>query len=213
MAHILFIVALHLAQDEEVDRRLADDPLALLIGMLLHDDQHPVERAFMAPVRLAERLGVERLTVTHLCEVDMGLLTAAFAKVPVLHPFPAVKAQRVRRLCEHLTRGYGGDGARVWADPLAWVVLARLRELPGFDRQKAQIFLALLGKRLGVRPQGWQAAAGRYGTEDVFLSVADISDDVSLGRVRQYRKRLVPEASEPAWSTGPAAAGPAQTAG
>jgi uncharacterized HhH-GPD family protein len=195
-------VALHLAQDEAVDRQLAGDPLALLIGMLLHDDQHPVERAFMAPVRLAERLGVERLTASYLRTVDMGLLEAAFAKVPVLHPFPSVKARRVRQLCEHLTDAYGGDPARLWAEPASGsAVLARLRSLPGFDRQKAQIFLALLGKRLDIRPPGWQVAAGRYGADQVFLSVADISDDVALGQVRQYRKRLVSEASAQTWST------------
>ena len=36
----------------------------------------------------------------------------------------------------------------------------RLRALPGFGDEKARIFVALLGKRMGVTPAGWRAAAG-----------------------------------------------------
>ena len=65
----------------------------------------------------------------------------------------------------------------------------RLQELPGFGKQKAQIFVALLAKQLGVRPDGWQQAAGAYAEEGSFRSVADVVDATSLEKVRSFKKQ------------------------
>lgn len=69
-------------------------------------------------------------------------------------------------------------------------LLKRLQELPGFGKQKAQIFLALLGKQLGVRPEGWREAAGAYGEADSFRSVADIRGPESLTKVRAHKQEM-----------------------
>jgi uncharacterized HhH-GPD family protein len=55
---------------------------------------------------------------------------------------------------------------------------------------KAKIFVALLGKQLGVRPPGWREAAGSFGDDGSYVSVADITDDESLGKVRAYKQTL-----------------------
>jgi uncharacterized HhH-GPD family protein len=181
---------LHLAQEPEADRLLAADPLALLIGMLL-DQQIPLERAFVAPYRLAERLGVERLDAAMIAEYDPEALSAIFATPPALHRFPGSMAARVQALCAIVRDGYGGDGAAVWTSATSGADLVkRLKGLPGFGAQKAQIFAALLGKQLGVRPEGWREAAGDYGVDGSYKSVADIVDDASLTKVRDYKKQM-----------------------
>jgi uncharacterized HhH-GPD family protein len=181
---------LHLAQDAEADRLLAADPLALLVGMLL-DQQIPLERAFVAPYRLAQRLGVERLDATMIAEYDPEALSAIFAAPPALHRFPGSMAARVQTLCAVVRDEYAGDGAAVWSTVASGAELVkRLKALPGFGPQKAQIFVALLGKQYGVHPQGWREAAGGYGEEGSYRSVADITDETSLLRVRDYKKQM-----------------------
>lgn len=180
---------LYLATEERADALLAADPLALLIGMLL-DQQVPMERAFAAPYLLAQRLGVDRLDAAAIADHDPEALADLFANPTALHRFPGSMAARTQRLCRYLADEYGGDAAAVWTGARDGAdLVARLRGLPGFGPQKAQIFTALLGKQLGVRPEGWRAAAGAYADDDVFRSVADITDDVSLLKVREYKKQ------------------------
>ncbi|MFW6204913.1 MAG: HhH-GPD-type base excision DNA repair protein [Actinomycetota bacterium] len=180
---------LYLATEERADALLATDPLALLIGMLL-DQQVPMERAFAAPYLLAQRLGVDRLDAAAIADHDPEALADLFANPTALHRFPGSMAARTQRLCRYLADEYGGDAAAVWTGARDGAdLVARLRGLPGFGPQKAQIFTALLGKQLGVRPEGWRAAAGAYADDDVFRSVADITDDVSLLKVREYKKQ------------------------
>jgi uncharacterized HhH-GPD family protein len=62
-----------------------------------------------------------------------------------------------------------------------------LRSLPGYGEEKARIFVAILGKRFGVQPDGWVQAAGKFGDETP-RSVADITDPASLGKVREWKK-------------------------
>ena len=168
---------------------LSRDPLALLIAMLL-DQQVPLERAFSAPYDLARRLGHEP-TAPELADCDPDALAAVFAERPALHRYPKSMAARVQALCQLIVARYDGEASRVWGDATDGTDLRkRVAELPGFGAQKAQIFVALLGKQLGVRPAGWREAAGPVADEGSYMSVADIVDDESLGKVRSYKQAL-----------------------
>jgi uncharacterized HhH-GPD family protein len=180
--------ALRLAQDPDADALLARDPLALLIGMLL-DQQFPMERAFASPYQLATRLGVERLDADQLAGADPDAFAKAMAGPPALHRYPVAMAGRVQALASHVAEVYGGDAAKLWRDAASGrELLKRVRGLPGFGAQKAQIFVALLGKQLGVQPPGWREAAGPYGEEGSHRSVADIPGPDSLARVRAFKQ-------------------------
>jgi len=184
---------LWLAQDAAADELLARDPLALLIGMVL-DQQIPLEWAFGGPQRLRERLGRD-LDATELADYDPDELAGLFSRTPALHRFPGSMAGRVQQLCRHLVERYGGDPAAVWRDAADGTELRkRVEALPGFGKQKAQIFIALLGKQFGVRPPGWEKAAGEFGAAGSALSVADITDADSLARVRAYKQQKKAEA-------------------
>jgi uncharacterized HhH-GPD family protein len=183
------VVALHLSQNPDADRLLSEDPLALLIGMVL-DQQVPLERAFSAPLDLQDRLG-RRLDAEELAAMDPDELAAVFSARPALHRFPAANAKRVQELCRVLVSEYGGEASAVWLTAASGDdLLRRVRALPGFGEQKARIFVGLLGKQLGVRPPGWEEAAGRYGEAGTYFSVADIVDTESLGRVRAYKAQM-----------------------
>jgi uncharacterized HhH-GPD family protein len=180
---------LYLSTEPEADRLLATDPLALLVGMLL-DQQIPMERAFVAPYWLTQRLGTSRLDAAELAGHDPEALAQVFATPPALHRFPGSMAGRTQQLCRVIAEEYGGDAAAVWRDAGSGAELVtRLGKLPGFGKQKAQIFAALLAKQFGVRPSGWQEATGGYGADGVHRSVADITDPASLGKVREYKQQ------------------------
>jgi uncharacterized HhH-GPD family protein len=180
---------LYLAAEPEADALLATDPLALLIGALL-DQQVPLERAFRAPHQLARRLGMARLDAAAIAAYDPEAFTEIFAAPPALHRFPAAMAARTQQLCRAVVSEYGGDAAAVWRGAVTGQELVeRVGALPGFGRQKAQIFAALLGKQLGFQPEGWREAAGPYGEEGVHRSAADVTDEASLAKVRDYKKQ------------------------
>lgn len=179
--------------DPEANRLLERSPLALLLGMVL-DQQVPMEKAFSSPYVLVQRLGHEP-DARELAGYDPDELVALFARPPALHRFPKAMAARVQEVCRTLVDRYDGDAARLWADATdGRELLARIAGLPGFGRQKAQIFLALLGKRFGVTPDGWREAAGGYGDADAYRSVADVTDPESLRRVREHKQRMKAEA-------------------
>jgi uncharacterized HhH-GPD family protein len=181
---------LYLATEESADQLLSTDPLALLIGMLL-DQQVPMEWAFGAPYRLAERLGADRLDAAQIAGYDPDELATVFSTPPALHRFPGSMAKRTQQLCRYLVDEYDGDAAAVWTGAADGAdLVGRLGRLPGFGKQKAQIFAALLAKQLGVQPAGWPEATGTYGEPGVYRSVADITDDGSLARVREYKKQM-----------------------
>ena len=168
---------------------LSTDPLALLIGMLL-DQQVPLERAFSAPYDLSRRLG-HQPTADELAGYDPEALAAVFAERPALHRYPKSMAARVQSLAQLLVARYDGDAGRVWGDASDGAdLLKRVAELPGFGAQKSKIFLALLGKQLGVTPPGWREAAGAYGEEGSHRSVADITGPESLAEVRRVKQEL-----------------------
>jgi len=181
---------LRLSGDTEADRLLSEDPLALLIGMVL-DQQIPLERAFTSPRDLRDRLGGAPLDAATIADMDPGKLVAAFAERPALHRFPASNAERVQQLCQLIVRDYDGRASRVWEGASSGAeLLQRVKALPGFGEQKAKIFVALLGKQLGVRPAGWQEVSRPFGDPGVSYSVADIKDAESLARVRAHKAQL-----------------------
>jgi uncharacterized HhH-GPD family protein len=181
-------VPLQLSQDADADALLDRDPLALLVGMLL-DQQVPMEHAFWAPAELARRLGRDRLDAAEIAGYDPQALIAIFATPRALHRYPKAMAARVQALCAAVVERYDGEVTRLWADaPDGLTLRARLVELPGYGMQKAQIFTALLGKQRGVVPPGWREAAGAYGEEGSFRSVADVVDAASLAKVRETKQ-------------------------
>ena len=184
---------LHLAQNPDADALLTKDPLALLIGMVL-DQQIPLEWAFTGPLTLTQRLGRD-LDARDLADRDPDALAKVFATPPALHRFPGSMAGRVQQMCRAIVDDYDNDASRVWTDAKDGKdLLNRVQGLPGFGKQKAQIFVALVGKQLGVRPRGWREAAGPYGADGSKMSVADITDKASLLEVREYKKSMKAEA-------------------
>jgi uncharacterized HhH-GPD family protein len=172
----------------EADQLLTDEPLALMIGMLL-DQQVPMEWAFAGPLRLRERLG-GRLDAVEIAAYDPDALDKVFRGPPAVHRFPGSMAKRTQALCQHLVDHYGGDAAAVWsgADDGRELV-RRVKALPGYGGEKAKIFSALLAKRFGVRPQGWEEATAPF-SDDQPRSVADIDSAESLARVRAWKKAM-----------------------
>ncbi|MGW0812711.1 HhH-GPD-type base excision DNA repair protein [Streptomyces viridiviolaceus] len=183
-------VTLHLAQDPEADELLGRSPLAALVGMLL-DQQIPMEWAFKGPSTIARRMGAEDLDAHDIAAHDPEAFAALLAEKPAVHRYPGSMAGRVQQLCRYLVETYDGDAEAVWRGVGdGRELLRRLQELPGFGKQKAQIFLALLGKQLGVRPEGWREAAGDYGAPKAFRSVADITGPESLAKVRAHKQEM-----------------------
>jgi uncharacterized HhH-GPD family protein len=182
-------VTIAMPVEPEANELLSRSPLALLIGMVL-DQQVPLERAFSAPLDLVRRLGHEP-TVTELAEFDPVALAGIFAERPALHRYPKAMAARVQDMARLIVDQYDGDPARLWSTAKTGAeLLKRVSALPGFGTQKAKIFVALLGKQFGVQPRGWRQAAGAFGAKGSHLSIADIVDAESLGRVRTYKQGL-----------------------
>ncbi|GHE87556.1 (Fe-S)-cluster assembly protein [Streptomyces longispororuber] len=181
-------VTLRLAQQEEADALLSRSPLAALVGMLL-DQQVPMEWAFAGPYTIARRMGADDLDAHDIAAYDPEEFAALLAEKPAVHRYPGSMAGRVQKLCQYLVERYDGDAARVWQGVGTGAeLLTRLTDLPGFGKQKAQIFLALLGKQLGVRPTGWREAAGAYGEAGAYRSAADITGPETLHKVRAYKQ-------------------------
>jgi uncharacterized HhH-GPD family protein len=181
-------VAVPVTGDPEADRLLTDEPLALMIGMLL-DQQVPMEWAFAGPLKLKERLG-GRLDAAEIAAVDPGALLAVFKGPPAIHRFPGSMAMRTQALCQHLVDDYGGDAAAVWVGVTdGRELVRRVRALPGFGGEKSKIFTALLAKRFGVRPPGWEEAAAPFSDGEP-RSVADVDSAETLLKVRAWKKMM-----------------------
>lgn len=178
-------MTIRITGDEGADRVLTDDPFALLVGMML-DQQYPMEHAFRGPAKVLDRFGT--LDPARIAEADPEEFAALCATPPAVHRFPGSMATRMQALAALVVERYDGDATRLWAEAASGKdLLRRVMELPGFGKQKAQIFLALLAKQLGVRPDGWEAAVGAY-AEEGYRSVADVVDPVSLQKVRSFKK-------------------------
>jgi uncharacterized HhH-GPD family protein len=186
----------HLTLDEHADDLLSQDPFALLLGMLL-DQQMPMERAFLGPHKLAERLGQSRLDPRAIATWDPQEFTTICATPPAVHRFPRSMATRIQALAAAVVQHHDGDASRLWTTATTGEQLsARLKALPGFGSAKAAIFTALLGKQLGVRPPGWQEASAPYGEAGSFRSVADVVDEESLRKVRETKQAAKAAARE-----------------
>ena len=180
-------MAIQIAQDPQADKVLSEDPFALLAGMLL-DQQFPMERAFAGPAKVLERFG--SLSPSEIAAANPETFAALCAEPPAVHRFPAAMAARIQSLAAHVLAEYDGETARLWQEaPSGKDLLMRLQAIPGFGKQKAQIFVALLGKQLSVRPGGWAEAAGDYSEEGSYRSVADVVDGESLEKVRSFKRQ------------------------
>ncbi|HEX6917084.1 MAG TPA: HhH-GPD-type base excision DNA repair protein [Phycicoccus sp.] len=181
------MATLTIAQDPEADRVLSEDPFALLVGMLL-DQQFPMERAFAGPAKVLERFGT--LDPAAVAAADPEAFADLCATPPAVHRYGRSMAGRIQALAAVVRDEYGGDVAALWTTASTGrELVGRLRALPGFGDQKARIFAALLGKQLGVRPEGWEEACGAYAEPGSYRSVADVVDPDSLQKVRDFKKQ------------------------
>jgi uncharacterized HhH-GPD family protein len=172
--------------DPEADELLVTDPLALLIGMLL-DQQVPMEWAFKGPATLKERLG-GTLDANAIAAMEPDDVVAVFVTKPALHRYPAAMAKRTYELCQFLVDNYDGDAGAVWRNVRDGDELfRRIRALPGYGEEKTKIFIAILAKRLGKKPTGWELAAAPF-SDDTPRSVADIDSAETLAKVREFKK-------------------------
>lgn len=176
---------LYITGDTRSDALLNSNGTALLIGMLL-DQQVPMEWAFNGPHVLKTRLG--HLDPRRIADMDPEEFLAVCTEKPAIHRFPKAMARRIQGLCAVLADSYKNKGENMWKGvDDANELFARLRELPGFGEEKAQIFIALLAKRFGVAPEGWKKAAGVF-SDSKPRTVADITSKESLLKVRAWKK-------------------------
>jgi len=171
---------LHYTGDAAADALLARDPLALLIGFVL-DQQVTVQKAFGGPLELQRRLG--GLEAAAIAAMDPAALDAVFRARPALHRFPGNMARRVQELCAAVVRDHGGDASRVWTGAHDGRDLERrLLALPGIGEMKAKTLIAVLGKRLGVRPAGWESVAPDHPT------LGDVDSAEALARYQEGKR-------------------------
>ncbi|MDQ1509801.1 MAG: hypothetical protein QOG50_1645 [Actinomycetota bacterium] len=174
--------ALYFTGDAEANRLLAEEPLALMLGMLL-DQQVTMEWAFGAPLLLEQRLGVDQLDAAAIAAMDPAELDAVFRAKPALHRYPGSMAKRTHDLCRHLVEHYDGRAENVWAGVATGEeLLERVQALPGFGKDKSRIFVGLLGKRLGVRPEGWEQVAADW------PSIADVDSFERVAEIREKKR-------------------------
>ena len=153
---------LHFTGNDEADALLAAEPLALLIGFVL-DQQVPVQKAFSGPLELKRRIGA--LDAARIAGMDPGELDRAFRERPALHRFPGTMAVRTQELCAAVAADYNGDASRVWSEAADGRELERrLLDLPGIGPMKARSLIAILGKRFGIKPPGWEEVAPNHPT-------------------------------------------------
>lgn len=178
-------MAIHITGDEKADQVLDESPFALLVGMLL-DQQYPMEHAFRGPAKILDRFG--SLEPGAIAAAEPEAFVALCSRPPAVHRFPGSMAQKVQAVARIVVDEYDGQTDRIWTEAAnANDLLRRMTALPGFGKQKAQIFIALLAKQRDVRLPGWEAVVGDYSQEG-YRSVADVVDSTSLQRVRAYKK-------------------------
>jgi len=178
-------MAIHITGDDAADQILTDNPFALLVGMML-DQQYPMEHAFRGPSKVVERFGT--FSPADIAAAEPEEFAALCSTPPAVHRFPGSMAARMQELARIVEEEYDGRAERLWVEAGdAQELNRRLLALPGFGKQKARIFVALLAKQFGVRPDGWERVAGDY-AEDGYRSVADVVDPASLQKVRDFKK-------------------------
>jgi len=194
-------MTLHITGDPDADQVLSDSPFALLVGMML-DQQYPMEHAFRGPAKILDRFG--SIEPAAIAAADPAEFKALCSTPPAIHRFPGSMAERLQTMAAMVEEKYDGHAERLWTEAASGPdLLKRVMELPGFGKQKAQIFAALLAKQLDVRPEGWEKVVGDYALEG-YRSVADVTDAASLAKVRQYKQQKKAQAK--AQAQGQAAA-------
>jgi uncharacterized HhH-GPD family protein len=173
--------------DAHADQVLTDSPFALLVGMML-DQQYPMEHAFRGPAKVLDRFG--SIDPAEIAAADPARFAELSSTPPAIHRFPGSMAARLQELARIVVDQYDGDASRIWSEATDGKdLLRRVQALPGFGKQKSQIFVALLAKQLGIRPDGWEQVVGAY-AEDGYRSVADVVDPTSLQKVRDHKKEM-----------------------
>jgi uncharacterized HhH-GPD family protein len=172
--------------DDEADRLLVADPLALLIGFAL-DQQVTVQKAFSGPLELSRRLG--HLDAARIAAMDGPALDAVFRTPPALHRFPGSMAGKVQALCAAIANEYGNDARRVWAEAADGKDLQRrLLGLPGIGEMKARAIIAILGKRLGYSVDGLDAVMPTTPT------LGDVDSPEALAQYQAGKRAMKAEA-------------------
>ena len=195
---------IRIAQDPAADEVLSNDPFALLVGMLL-DQQYPMEHAFRGPWKILDRFGT--LAPDAIASAEPEAFADLCSTPPAIHRYGRSMAGRVQQLAAVVRDQYDGRAEAIWSEAQDSAdLLKRLRDLPGFGDQKARIFAALLGKRLDVRPAGWQEAIGPYAEDGSYRSVADVVDAESLTKVREFKQAAKAQAKAKAAAAATAAA-------
>jgi uncharacterized HhH-GPD family protein len=178
---------LHFTGNDEADALLAEEPLALLIGFVL-DQQVPVQKAFSGPLELKRRIGV--LDASAIAGMDPGELDSAFRERPALHRFPGTMAMRTQELCAAVATDYDGDAARIWTEASDGKDLEqRLLDLPGIGPLKARSLIAIVGKRFGIKPPGWEDVAPSHPTLGDVDSVEALLDYQAKKRAHKAAMR------------------------
>jgi uncharacterized HhH-GPD family protein len=178
-------MSFHITGESKSDAVLDEYPFAILVGMML-DQQYPMEHAFRGPAKVLERFG--SLDPGVIAAADPEEFTRLCSTPPAIHRYPGSMSARLQELARIVEGEYAGDASRLWSEASTGAeLLKRVMALPGFGKQKAQIFVALLAKQLDVRPEGWEKAVGAY-AEEGYRSVADVVDGASLQKVRDFNK-------------------------
>ena len=169
-------------EDPAANTLLETDPFALLIGMVL-DQQVKMEKAFAGPYELQRRLG--RLDAREIASMDPERLDRVFRERPALHRFPGNMAKRVQAMSAAVVKEYGGDAGAVWRDARTGDELAaRISALPGFGEMKTKIMIAVLAKKFGVKPPGWEKHAATW------HSVADVDSAETMAQARAVKREM-----------------------
>jgi len=179
-------MAIHITGDDAADKVLTESPFALVVGMML-DQQYPMEHAFRGPAKVLDRFG--SIEPAAIAAADPEEFAALCSTPPAIHRFPGSMAARLQELARLVEERYDGEAARLWTEAATGKdLLKRVMELPGFGKQKAQIFVSLLAKQLDVRPEGWESVVDDYALVG-HRSVADVVDPASLQKVRDFKKQ------------------------
>ena len=173
-----------IANEPAADKVLDEHPFAIVLGMML-DQQYGMEHAFRGGWKVLSRFG--SLDPAAIAAAEPEAFKELCSRPPAIHRYPGSMAARLQELAAVVESSYDGDVTRLWSEATSGKELfRRVQALPGFGKQKAQIFVALLAKQLGVRPEGWEAVAGDYALEG-YRSVADVVDAESLQKVRDFK--------------------------
>jgi uncharacterized HhH-GPD family protein len=178
--------AIPITGDPEANALLEDDPLALVVGMLL-DQQVSMETAFIGPFKLKTRMG-DRFDTATIAAMDSEDFIEICRERPAIHRFPKSMGARIHDLCRVVVDEYEGDPSRIWTDvPTGEELAARVGALPGFGAEKTKIFIALLAKRLAIAPKGWEEVAAPF-SDDIPRSIADVGSPDTLTQVREWKR-------------------------